>query len=163
MPITNGPWPMAEDLGLRPHGAFYRDGWFLAAMLAGGGFWGVLWLTTPMVPLSWPQLVSWRFISLALWQPCWEELLFRGVLQGYAGRYAWGQQSWWGISGANAAIALLFTLAHWWSHPPLWAASVLLPALLLGWVRDRYGSVYPAITLHMFYNAGYFGLTGLPE
>jgi uncharacterized protein len=43
-----------------------------------------------------------------------------------------------------------------------WAAAVLLPAFLFGIMRDRYGSVYPAIILHMFYHTGYFWLTGLP-
>jgi membrane protease YdiL (CAAX protease family) len=33
---------------------------------------------------------------------------------------------------------------------------VLLPSLLYGYFRDRHGSVYPAIALHVFYNAGYF-------
>jgi membrane protease YdiL (CAAX protease family) len=98
---------------------FYWDKVFLLALLAGGGFWGVLWLTTPVAPLSWQQVASWWFVSLALWQPCWEELLFRGVLQGSARRYAWGRRSWWGISGANVATALLFALAHWWAHAPL--------------------------------------------
>jgi CAAX protease family protein len=149
-------------LGLQACRAFYRDGVFHLALLAGGGFWGVLWLATPVAPLSWQQVVTWRFVSLALWQPCWEEVLFRGVLQGSARRYAWGRRSWWGISGANAATALLFALAHLWTHAPLWAAAVLLPGLLFGILRDRYGRVYPAIILHMFYNTGYFWLTGLP-
>jgi hypothetical protein len=153
---------LMRTLGLQVCRAFHRDGVFLAALLAGGGFWGLLWLTMPVAPLSWRQVVSWQFVSLALWQPCWEELLFRGVLQGYAGQFAWGQRCWQGISGANAATALLFTLAHGWAHPPLWAMAVLLPALLFGWLRERYGSVYPAIALHMFYNTGYFWLTGLP-
>jgi membrane protease YdiL (CAAX protease family) len=153
---------LGRRFGLQACCAFYRDRVFCLALLAGGGFWGVLWLTTPMAPLSWQQVVSWWFVSLALWQPCWEELLFRGVLQGSARRYVWGRRSWWGISGANVATALLFALAHWWAHTPLWAAAVLLPALLFGIMRDRYNSVSPAIILHMFYNTGYFWLTGLP-
>jgi membrane protease YdiL (CAAX protease family) len=39
---------------------------------------------------------------------------------------------------------------------------VLFPSLIFGYFRDRYTSIYPCMVLHAFYNAGYFGLTGLP-
>jgi membrane protease YdiL (CAAX protease family) len=37
---------------------------------------------------------------------------------------------------------------------------VFLPSLCFGFVRDRFGSVYPSIALHAFYNHGYFLLVG---
>jgi uncharacterized protein len=151
-----------DNLGLQPCGAFYRDGWFVAALLVGVLFWLILWLTTPVTPLAWQQLLSWRYFSLALWQPGWEELLFRGILQGYAAHYAWGQWHWHGLTGANVIVSVLFMAGHYFSHPPLWAVAVFLPSLLFGWMRDHYGSVYPAMMLHAFYNAGYFWLTGFP-
>lgn len=141
---------------------FYRDWVFLGALLAGGIFWLTLALMAPVRPLLWRQVVSWPFLALALWHPGWEELLFRGLLQGYCAQYAWGRCSWRGLSGANAATSVLFVLGHWWFHPLPWALAVLLPSLVFGLVRDRYGSVYPAVALHAFYNAGYFWLTGLP-
>jgi membrane protease YdiL (CAAX protease family) len=153
---------MVHLLGLQPERAFYRDRRFFLALLAGVVFWLLLGLTSPRSPLTWQQLVSWRFFSLALWQPCWEELLFRGVLQGGARQYAWGQWCWRGLTGANVVVSVLFMAGHWFYHPPLWACAVLLPSLLFGWMRDRYGSVYPAMVLHAFYNAGYFWLTGFP-
>ena len=61
-----------------------------------------------------------------------------------------------GFTLANLATSVLFTALHFVSHPPLWAAGVLLPSLLYGYFRDRHDSVYPAIALHVFYNAGYF-------
>jgi CAAX protease family protein len=146
----------------KPRGAFYRDGRFVVALLLGVLFWLVLWLTTAVSPLSWQQLVSWRYFFLALWHPCWEEVLFRGVLQGYARQAIWGQWQWRGLTGANLLVSILFMAGHWFSHPPLWATAVFLPSLLFGWMRDRYGSVYPALVLHAFYNAGYFWLTGFP-
>ena len=145
-----------------PRKPFYRDRWFCSALLAGGVFWLGLSVVVPIQPLAWQQVASWQFLMFALWQPCGEELMFRGVLQGWAGQYTWGQQSWGGISGANAVTACLFMVAHWWAHPPLWATAVLVPGLLFGACRDRYGSVVPAIVLHVIYNTGYFWLTGLP-
>jgi hypothetical protein len=149
-------------LGLPPCRAFYRDPAFLAALLAGGLFWGILSLLFPISPLRWSQVLSWRFVSLAFIQPCAEEIFFRGALQGTIQRFSWGQWSWHGCTRANLLVAGLFMLGHWWQHPPLWALAVLFPALLFGWLRDRYDSVYPAMALHVVYNTGYFWLTGLP-
>lgn len=155
-------WRMSEQLGLQPCHPWHRDGWFVTALLAGVVFWGLLWLTTPVAPLTWYQVLSWRFFSLALWQPCWEELLFRGVLQGYVRQYSWGRWCWHGLTGANVLASGLFVLGHVATHPPGWALAVFGPALLFGWLRDRYGTVYPALVLHAWYNAGYFWLTGFP-
>ena len=153
---------VVSTLGLQPCRAFYREKEFLGALLAGGIFWLLLVLTFPVSPLSWPEMMSWPFVSLALVQPAAEELVFRGALQGAVARLAWGRWSWHGYTSANAVVSWLFMLGHWWRHPPLWALAVLLPSLLFGWLRDRYGSVYPAMALHMVYNTGYFWLTGLP-
>jgi membrane protease YdiL (CAAX protease family) len=108
------------------------------------------------------QFFSWHFLSLAIIQPCVEEFVFRGVCQGVLLTWSCGRPTWHGLSVANGVTAGIFTLAHLWGHPPLWALAVLMPALAFGFCRDRYGSIYPAILLHVFYNAGYFTLTGLP-
>jgi membrane protease YdiL (CAAX protease family) len=155
-------WQVDELLGLRPYHSFGCDGWFVAALLAGVMFWGLLWLSTPVLPLTGRQVLAWRFFFLALWQPGWEELLFRGVLQGYVRQYAWGRRGWYGLTGANVLVSVLFVLGHFVTHPPWWALAVLGPSLLFGWMRDHYGTVYPAMVLHAWYNAGYFWLTGFP-
>ena len=93
---------------------------------------------------------------LVLLQPVLEELLFRGLIQGKLLTWNWGKRQFAGFTLANLATSLLFTALHFASHPPLWAAGVLLPSMLFGYFRDRHDSVYPAIALHVFYNAGYF-------
>jgi membrane protease YdiL (CAAX protease family) len=125
------------------------------------GFWLGLALFIPLQPVSLPPLFSWPFWSLAVWHPLAEELLFRGFLQGQLLERSWGRRTVAGLSGANGLTTAIFVLGHFWQHPALWALAVTVPSLVFGYVRDRYGSVYPAITLHMIYNAGYFGLTGL--
>ncbi len=142
--------------------AFYRDCWFLAAVCAGGVVWAGLWWLNPGLSLTCRDLLSWRFVALTLWNPCWEELLFRGYLQGALLRMPWGQYRYGGMSMANVVTAVMFMLGHWWAHPPLWAIAVLVPGLLFGACRDRYGSVVPAIVLHAVYNAGYVTVSGLP-
>jgi membrane protease YdiL (CAAX protease family) len=149
-------------LGLDRCPPFYRDALYWLAWLAAGVFWLGLWLTSAVQPLPWQQVWSWPFFSLALWQPFMEELGFRGVLQGSLTTCSWGRKGWHGITLANGITSVLFAFAHCWHHPPFWAAAVLAPSLVFGVCRERYRSVYPAMLLHAFYNAGYFMLTGLP-
>jgi uncharacterized protein len=153
---------VASTPGLAWCPSFYRDPVFLVAMLAGGGFWLGLWLWLPIHPITLAQVLSQAFLFRAILYPVLEELLFRGYLQGQLHQRSWGQQGWGGLTLANCVTSLFFVAGHWWSHPPLWAAAVLLPSLIFGYCRDRYINIYPCIVLHVFYNAGYFGLTGLP-
>lgn len=62
------------------------------------------------------------------------------------------------VTLANCATSALFTGGHWFTHPPMWSLSVLIPSLIFGLVRERLQSTYPAIVLHCFYNSGYFFL-----
>jgi uncharacterized protein len=153
---------IAHAIGLAPAGPFLRERCFLLALLAGVVFWcGLAWCV-PLQPISLPQLLSWPFWALVVWHPFAEELSFRGFLQGQLLDHTWGRRTVAGLSCANGLTTTLFVLGHFWQHPPLWALAVAAPSLVFGYVRDRYSSVYPAIMLHMIYNAGYFGLTGLP-
>ena len=141
-----------HDLGLRPGWGWLADRQFVRALLAGVVFWVVLdrlGATGPVLGLA-------ALFSLILLQPLIEELLFRGLLQGRLRAFSWGQRPFAGFTLANWTVSLLFTALHFISHPPLWAAGVLVPSLLYGYFRDRHDSVTPAIALHVFYNAGYF-------
>jgi hypothetical protein len=61
---------------------------------------------------------------------------------------------------ANLLTSAMFVLAHLVSHSLAWSLLVFITSLLFGLLRDRFESVYPSIVLHIFYNAGYFLLTG---
>lgn len=141
-----------QDLGLRPGWRWLTDPRFGLALLAGCVFW--LALAERAEPE--PALSVAALASLILLQPLLEELLFRGLLQGWLRAWPWAQRQLGGFTLANLVVTLLFTALHFISHPPLWAAGVLLPSLLYGYFRDRHDSVLPAIALHVFYNAGYF-------
>jgi membrane protease YdiL (CAAX protease family) len=112
-------------------------------------------------PLPRHAMLFSAFLSVALWQPLFEELLFRGIIQGYVLQSMAKQQTWIGLSLANLLTSLLFTLAHLASHSISWSLLVFIPSLCFDLVRDRFGSVYPSIVLHVFYNTGYFLLTGV--
>ncbi len=154
---------LIHDIGLDTLPPFYKDPPFLLALGAGGLFWLLLARLRPLTPMAPRQVLSMPFLFLVVWQPWVGEILFRGFLQGTWSRSRWGERAFLGITGANALVSLLFVSAHFLTHPPLWAASVFFPSLLFGYFRDRSGSLYPSIFLHMFYNGGYFYLTGLPS
>jgi membrane protease YdiL (CAAX protease family) len=95
-------------------------------------------------------------LSLVVWQPLVEELLFRGVLQGLLLRTTAGAARLWGLSVANLVTSLVFVLVHLVNQPATWAVGVFVPSLLFGLFRDRSGSVWPPLVLHIVFNGAFF-------
>ncbi len=151
---------LLTDLGLRSDRAWWRDRWFYIAAAA----------AVPVVlALRWglgesaaapPRSLA-LVLSLIIWQPAVEELLFRGVIQGRLRSIPIGQWQTAGFTGANLSTSALFVAAHLAQHPPGWALAALAPSLVFGWMRDRHGSVYPGFMLHGVFN-GLYLLAGLP-
>ncbi|MEJ2362994.1 MAG: JDVT-CTERM system glutamic-type intramembrane protease [Gammaproteobacteria bacterium] len=150
---------LCQDLGLSRVSGFYRDRLFALAIVVGFVVVGALHLLqtdhTPVAVTNLSTLVKWL-----LWAPVLEELLFRGIVQGQLQRYFHSSSNVVGLSRANWVTSLLFTGIHFLHHPPLWAASVLLPSLVFGFFRDRHDSVVPPIALHCIYNAQFLFLLG---
>lgn len=109
------------------------------------------------MPAGW---AAWA--SFLLVQPLLEELLFRGILQGQALRLtspSRGQPLRLGpLTLANLLVTVGFVALHLRAQPLAWALAVAVPSLIFGHLRERLGSVWPAVLLHGVYNAG-FGLT----
>ncbi|MDF0667025.1 MAG: JDVT-CTERM system glutamic-type intramembrane protease [Nitrospira sp.] len=114
----------------------------------------------PVHPIPVVQVWSLGFVSVAVWYPLWEELLFRGLLQGELIERGWIRPWLCGLSGANISVSLFFAVFHLWSHRPIWAVLVFFPSLVFGLLRDRFGSTVPSILMHMWYNGGYFFFIG---
>lgn len=116
------------------------------AALASGAF-GALY--RPHGLLAW-----WAFVA---WQPLVEEIVFRGLLQTeLLRRPAWRlPPTDLPVSRANVLTALVFAVAHVPEQGPIWALAVVPPALLLGHLRERFGSVWPAWVAHAAYNLGF--------
>lgn len=147
---------LLTQLGLRGDTAWWTDRWLLA--FAVSGILAVLvarGVAPDLFALQVPDRVIWYAGSFVLWQPLIEELLFRGLLQGQLVRTSWGHSSVFGVSWANLLTTLLFVAAHTIHQPLLWALAVSVPSLMFGWLRDRHEQIYPALALHMIYNAGF--------
>lgn len=147
-------------LGLHYNRSFHRDPAFLLLLALGPIVW--FFMVGFLASYSLPRHAIWSpaFVSITLWQPLFEELLFRGIVQGYLLQSMARQKTWFGLSISNLLTSFLFSLAHLVNHSILWSLLVFVPSLGFGFVRDRFGSVYPSIALHAFYNAGYFLLIG---
>ena len=133
----------------------YRNNRFLLAMLAGILVVWVMHVWVQPYPAGFE--ISWfALLSLIIWQPLVEEVLFRGIIQGQFARREWGRRSWLGISAANVVASILFVAVHMVNNPPLFALTVMAPSLVYGYFRDYCNSVYPPIIIHSTYNAMVF-------
>ena len=124
--------------------------------------WAALVLLVPLVgghvyvPAGW---AAWASFVLA--QPLLEELVFRGVLYGQALRLTTRQGLAYRLGPvtlANVLVSVGFVALHLRAQPLAWALAVAVPSLVLGHLRERMGSVWPAVLVHAIYNAG-LGLT----
>ena len=134
-----------------------HDVQFWLAVLAAAALWmlGYVWLA-PDPDAAWPLQRPREVLFLVLLYPIVEELLFRGVLQGWLlGRQVF-RHKLFGLTSANMLTSVIFTGLHFLTHPPLAAATVIVPSLIFGYFRDRHGSLHAPILLHVYYNLGYF-------
>ena len=149
---------LLEEVGLHTCPPFYRDRAFYLALLAG---LPVLFAIYLLVPVSTSSIHPGQWglvITLVIWQPFWEELFFRGIIQGQIYKRSWGQRAWFKISNANMAASLVFTAIHIAYNPNLWSVSVFIPSLVFGYFRERHNTIYSAFALHGIYNLGYMAV-----
>ena len=140
-----------------------RDRQLGVAFGAAPFFWFLLfWYQSQMPNLSWPLLEPVRFLLPALVYPVLEEMTFRGLLQPALYRRAWGSTCFWGVSSANLVTTLVFAASHLVWHHWLQALAVVVPSLVFGFFRDRYGRIAPSVALHVFYNSGFVWLFASP-
>ncbi|MEE9342064.1 MAG: JDVT-CTERM system glutamic-type intramembrane protease [Gammaproteobacteria bacterium] len=132
------------------------DTQFFIASLAAVIYWITLYqIVQPATNLAWPLSEPIAFLLPCFIYPIVEEIVFRGLVQDEIGarlvncRLAF-------LTCANVITSLIFTGLHFINHPPLWALAVFIPSLVFGYFKDRSGSLFPPILLHIFYNSGYF-------
>lgn len=162
-PPEQPPHNLMQECGLtlpRPAlTAWPPDAHLALALLLAIPVWatlGVLVGPRMYAPTGW---AAWA--SFVLVQPLTEELVFRGILQGQVLRLTThhGQPRRLGpVTLANVLITVAFVALHLRAQPLAWALAVAAPSLVLGHLRERMGSVWPPVLVHMVYNAG-FGLT----
>ena len=144
-----------KQIGLDRWPPFLMDRTFSFALLAGIAVWVVLWFNVvPTFSMQHQSVITLLLLSV-FYYPVLEEILFRGIVQGWISKRSWGSKQLFFLSVANWLTSLLFVVAHFWYQPVLWALMVIAPSLVYGYFRDKYNSTYPAIVLHCYYNAGF--------
>lgn len=99
-------------------------------------------LTDDYVAAKWP---IWAMFALVSASPgIFEELAFRGVIQGVLGRVLSVRRD------ALVVQAALFSVLH---LSPVIFPSHFFMGLVLGWMRDRNRTLYPGMLLHAAWNA----------
>lgn len=136
------------------------DRLFLIAIATGPGFWLALPIAgIPVTGPGWVMESPGLFLSAVLFFPVIEEVVFRGMLQEVlAERLPSSAVGPW--SSANLLTSGLFSAMHLLTHPVVWAIGAFFPSLLFGYFKERHGRLASPITLHSFYNAGFFALFG---
>lgn len=81
LPMTSHSTQILASLGLHYHRSFHRNSVFLLAL--GPTLWMAMVGFAAFQPLTWHAIWSPVFLSVALWQPMVEKLLFRSIIQGH--------------------------------------------------------------------------------
>ena len=93
-----------------------------------------------------------------------EEIVFRVGVQDallhWMSRFPFQRTRVLGISAANLLTAILFGLLHGLLRSWALGVAVIIPALLLGWIYERWRRVWPCIAAHTAMNLIWF-LAGL--
>ena len=107
------------------------------------------WFVMPASPVA----VVAAFALVVILAPLSEELLFRGwIYTALRARFGFAAALW--------ATAILFALAHW-DPTHLYALAILPLGLVLGYLRERTGSVRATTLFHMIYNSSALALSFL--
>ncbi len=87
-----------------------------------------------------------------------EELFFRGFLQGLLTPPDPDRQSHFKAFFTLPIImpAILFAAAHFITEPKAFRLATVFPAMLFGWLRNRYHSIWPGVMIHAAANVAVF-------
>ena len=139
------------EAGFTPAKQCYLNYRFALAMLAG---MVVVWVMHRWVqPYPSEVMFTWvQLLSLVIWQPLFEEVLFRGIIQGELTARGVTGDVLPGVSCSNAIASSLFVLLHLVMTSSYWSFALFVPSVIYGHFRDRFDSVVPSMLLHGAYN-----------
>ena len=112
------------------------------------------------VPVSlqpdWPLDDFVRFGLLVLVFPVLEEIVFRGLILEWLGRFL--PQRLGILSLANLLTSLVFAAMHLIYQSFFWSFLIVFPSLIFGLSKERYQTLWAPILLHSWYNLGFVWL-----
>ncbi len=88
------------------------------------------------------------FVSAVVAAPVLEEVIFRGLVQtALVGMFGWGHR-WIALIAASVVFAGVHTNQPWQVLP-----SLFVLAMVMGWLYERTGSLWPSVIVHAGFNA----------
>ncbi len=123
----------------------------LLSLFIGGGFW----LSIPTTWFSNQITSSLYIIKLVVLYPFFEEVIFRGAIQGELLKRSTFKNVTCKISLANFTTSSLFSTMHILNLPIEIAILTFIPSLILGYFRERHLGLLAPIMLHMYFNSIY--------
>ena len=151
---------VTDTCGLIHRPGWTKDTYFVWAVVAAIGYWIVLSVMSAGWSFRGTGVDLMVVLSIVLWQPVFEELFFRGILQGILLEETGGRLLYGSLTLANVGASVVFASAHLPAHSLLWTGGIFVVSLALGYLRERLGSLCPPALLHMYYNVGYLLLAG---
>lgn len=105
-----------------------------------------------LIPVLQEKSTTWAVVgllsSVVLVAPLLEEIIFRGLVQTALESLNPGRRRWGIIVIAAAWFALIHAGSPWQVMP-----SLFVLGMMMGWLYERYGSLFPAVLLHAGFNA----------
>lgn len=135
-----------------------RHRFLVLAVVLGPVGGSALIIASHLSSLQLPQLSDdcATLVSLLLLAPVLEELVFRGGIQDALDRTALGRPGLpGGVSVGNLLTSAIFAAAHLLVSPPWLAASIFVPSVVFGHLKQLYPSLLPAMLVHAWYNLCY--------
>jgi membrane protease YdiL (CAAX protease family) len=123
--------------------------WFGKPVLNHPGWWGTA-----------------KWLRMAFFQVCFtalpEEFFFRGYLQTRLNQILGKPWCFLGVSVGWGLVltALIFMLFHLLFSFNLWNLGVFFPALVMGWLKDKTGSITAPTVFHALSNIALFSFQG---
>ena len=132
-----------------------KDPHFRQVLLFGLLIGGLFWLNAPRAWLTFQVVSPLHLFKLMFLNPLFEEIVFRGMIQGELLKKVSFRRSVGGISLSNVITSLMFAGVHSLNQPLVLASLIFVPSLLLGYFRERHSGLITPIVLHVYFNGIY--------
>ena len=111
--VTRTDWSqMLGRLGFCWPLKIHQSRTFLLCVMMAPLVWAIMAWIVPVHSMSLAQVWSLGFATVVIWYPLWEELLFRGLLQGTLIERGWIRPWVCGLSSTNISVSLLFAVVR---------------------------------------------------
>lgn len=97
-----------------------------------------------------------RFLQITVLASLVEEIVFRGFVYHLLEKIKFFREDSWFITKRNLLVSLLNSVARGVVVAPIWFRASLLPSLIFGYARERFGTVTAPLLIHLNFTVWYY-------